>query len=133
MTTFEWAGRLLRRGDSGSAVRHLQQALNALGLDTGGADGSFGARTEEAVKSLQNKAGLQADGVFGPASAGALEKLLAASITTVADKLPPELAAAAKQHSAQVAAAAQAVVSSKDSEAAKDALKGAAGKLFGKK
>ncbi|KMM51962.1 hypothetical protein ACH95_23055 [Bacillus glycinifermentans] len=39
-----------------------------------GADGSYGNETMQAVKSLQKKAGITADGIYGPAT----EKALAA-------------------------------------------------------
>ena len=40
----------------------LQRLLNAKGIDTGGADGRFGARTYEAVLAFQKKVGLPLDG-----------------------------------------------------------------------
>lgn len=41
----------------------LQKRLNALGFETGGTDGRFGARTYEAVIAFQKSAGLPLDGV----------------------------------------------------------------------
>lgn len=41
----------------------LQKRLNALGFETGGSDGRFGARTYEAVIAYQKKHGLPLDGV----------------------------------------------------------------------
>ena len=41
----------------------LQKRLNAMGFETGGADGRFGARTFEAIVYFQKKAGLPLDGV----------------------------------------------------------------------
>lgn len=41
----------------------LQRRLNALGFETGGDDGRFGARTYEAVLAFQKKAGLPLDGI----------------------------------------------------------------------
>jgi membrane-bound lytic murein transglycosylase B len=40
----------------------LQKRLNALGFQTGGSDGRFGARTYEAILAYQKKAGLPLDG-----------------------------------------------------------------------
>lgn len=60
--------RSLRRGNKGNDVLLLQKLLNLLyaaSLDT---DGSYGAKTEAAVKSYQRSESLTADGVFGPAS-----------------------------------------------------------------
>jgi hypothetical protein len=41
----------------------LQRRLSALGFETGGADGRFGARTYEAILAYQKGAGLPLDGV----------------------------------------------------------------------
>ena len=53
---------LLKNGSKGDDVKKLQQKL---GLGT---DGSFGAKTEEAVKSFQLKNGLTPDGIVGDAT-----------------------------------------------------------------
>jgi hypothetical protein len=52
-------------GDSGSAVRRLQQRLAAAGFDPGGVDGKFGVHTEAAVKAFQRAHQLKVDGVVG--------------------------------------------------------------------
>jgi membrane-bound lytic murein transglycosylase B len=49
----------------------LQKKLTALGFETGGSDGRFGARTYEAIIAFQKARGLKVDGVPG-------RKLLAA-------------------------------------------------------
>lgn len=54
------ASTTLRLGSRGTAVLQLQQALNALGYDTNGADGKFGKGTERAVKAYQQANGLTA-------------------------------------------------------------------------
>ena len=59
------ASATLRLGSRGTAVLQLQQALNALGYDTNGADGKFGKGTERAVKAYQQANGLTADGKAG--------------------------------------------------------------------
>lgn len=51
---------LLRQGDTGEAVKALQQIL---GLKT---DGSFGPKTRQAVVGFQARHGLQTDGIVGP-------------------------------------------------------------------
>ena len=61
----------LRKGDKGSDVSELQSLLNELGYRDGSdamlaVDGSFGRRTEEAVKNFQRINGLGVDGVCGP-------------------------------------------------------------------
>jgi peptidoglycan hydrolase-like protein with peptidoglycan-binding domain len=60
------SGPVLREGAKGEAVRALQNRLNALGYNAGGADGAFGPKTEAAVKAFQKARGLTADGVVGP-------------------------------------------------------------------
>ena len=57
---------VLRTGSTGLPVRRLQSRMSAVGFDTGGVDGRFGARTEAAVRDLQQRAGPAVDGVVGP-------------------------------------------------------------------
>lgn len=66
---------ILRRGSVGPYVTSVQAKLIQLGYDLApyGADGQFGAKTEAAVRSFQLDAGLNADGVVGPATHAALE------------------------------------------------------------
>ena len=56
----------LRRGDSGKAVKALQNALNEHGFDCGKADGSYGKKTEAAVSAFEAANGIAADGVAWP-------------------------------------------------------------------
>jgi peptidoglycan hydrolase-like protein with peptidoglycan-binding domain len=56
---------VLRMGSSGLPVRRLQARMSAVGFDMGGVDGRFGARTEQAVKQLQEQSKLGVDGVVG--------------------------------------------------------------------
>lgn len=65
----------IKRGSKGNLVRIAQQKLIAKGykLPKYGADGSFGAETEQAVKQLQKDAGLQdVDGIIGKYTWGVL-------------------------------------------------------------
>ena len=55
----------LRRGSISNYVCIAQDDLNTLGYNTGGLDGIFGARTQEAVRSYQQKVGLSVDGIIG--------------------------------------------------------------------
>jgi resuscitation-promoting factor RpfB len=57
---------VLKRGDSGPAVRRVQRRLRIH------ADGVFGRGTERAVKRFQRRHGLVADGVVGSATRRAL-------------------------------------------------------------
>lgn len=56
-----------RKGAKGGLTRLIQQRLIALGFSCGkyGADGSFGAATESAVRAFQRSRGLTADGIVG--------------------------------------------------------------------
>ncbi len=58
----------LEKGDTGDAVKKLQQRLKELGYYTYGIDSSYGYRTVEAVKAFQKRNGLTQDGVAGPAT-----------------------------------------------------------------
>jgi N-acetylmuramoyl-L-alanine amidase len=60
------------RGDD---VRALQRNLNALGFETGREDGVFGATTESAVRQFQRNIGDEPDGIVGPETVLALERL----------------------------------------------------------
>jgi peptidoglycan hydrolase-like protein with peptidoglycan-binding domain len=51
---------VVKRGDRGSAVRQIQQALGIA------VDGVFGAQTERAVKRFQKSKGITVDGIVGP-------------------------------------------------------------------
>ncbi len=59
-------------------VQSLQTKLAKLGYFSGPVTGVLGPVTQAAVKTFQANAGLAADGKWGPASQGALEKALAA-------------------------------------------------------
>jgi N-acetylmuramoyl-L-alanine amidase len=60
------------RGDD---VVELQRRLNALGFDAGKEDGIFGPRTAEGLLEFQRNTGLAGDGICGPASVDALDRL----------------------------------------------------------
>ena len=59
-------------------VKAIQESLNFLGYDVGLVDGYYGPRTEAAVRAFQKDAGIYVDGEFGPKSADAMDKALAA-------------------------------------------------------
>ncbi|MBP1970314.1 peptidoglycan hydrolase-like protein with peptidoglycan-binding domain [Virgibacillus natechei] len=71
-------GNVLQRGDSGSAVRELQQALvdnnfyPDVNASDNGVDGVYGPDTEDAVRRYQTIQGLEVDGIAGPATLGSL-------------------------------------------------------------
>jgi len=60
------------RGDD---VLDLQEKLNALGFDAGRGDGIFGPHTTEALREFQRNVGAVIDGICGPESIAALERL----------------------------------------------------------
>ncbi len=68
--------RVLQRGDSGSAVMKIQEALIILGFPVPqvGANGIFGNETELAVRSYQEARGLSVDGKVGPETIGSLDE-----------------------------------------------------------
>lgn len=68
--------QLIEVGDSGRAVRTLQRDLRTLGFDPGPVDGDFGPLTNAAVVAFQKTHGLEPDGVVGPLTRGAMDKLL---------------------------------------------------------
>lgn len=60
------------RGDD---VASLQHRLSALGFDPGRPDGIFGPDSESALREFQRSAGIASDGVCGPATIVALDRL----------------------------------------------------------
>jgi N-acetylmuramoyl-L-alanine amidase len=67
----------LQRGDD---VVALQQRLAALGFDCGPVDGVFGRETAKALQEFQRRTGLVADGMCGPATFKALDRLSRATV-----------------------------------------------------
>lgn len=63
---------VLRQGDSGDAITALQQRLAELGYTIEDQQGEFGDSTAAAVQQFQQTQGLDADGLVGPRTAGAL-------------------------------------------------------------
>ncbi|MDG4832852.1 L,D-transpeptidase family protein [Solwaraspora sp. WMMD1047] len=64
----------LRLGATGPEVTALQERLTELGYWNGGADGSFGSLTQQAVYALQKSAGIGRDGIVGPNTEKALDQ-----------------------------------------------------------
>ena len=55
----------IKQGSLSNYVLIAQDDLNTLGYKTGGLDGIFGGRTEEAVRNYQRSRGLSTDGIVG--------------------------------------------------------------------
>lgn len=72
-TRFNSQNGMLRRGANGQQVTDLQSQLKALGHNPGPADGVFGQRTHDALRSFQRSQNLSADGVLGPKTQAALQ------------------------------------------------------------
>ena len=69
-----FAAETIRRGARGEDVREIQEMLIAKGyLEEGGADGVFGAKTEQAVLAFQQENALDATGIVGEATDKALK------------------------------------------------------------
>ena len=65
----------MMRGDD---VADLQRRLNQLGFDSGRADGVFGPNTDSAVREFQRGVGVNPDGICGPDTYRAFERLVRA-------------------------------------------------------
>ncbi len=67
-----WHSRRMMRGDD---VRDLQHRLNRLGFDAGAEDGVFGPLARAAIEEFQRNVGLTVDGVAGPQTVAALQRV----------------------------------------------------------
>lgn len=79
------AARTLKKGSTGEDVKKLQQALIDLGYLSDTADGTFGAKTQDAVTLFQAVNGLDADGLAGAKT----QALLFSGTALSADQAPP--------------------------------------------
>lgn len=86
---------ILKLGSKGQFVSELQANLARMGFAVGEIDGTFGERTENAVKAFQRAKGLEADGWAGPRTIEAIgkaleEKATAPKMAAVADHVQDE-------------------------------------------
>lgn len=79
------AARTLKKSSTGEDVKKLQQALIDLGYLSDTADGTFGAKTQDAVTLFQSVNGLDADGLAGAKT----QALLFSGTALSADQAPP--------------------------------------------
>lgn len=63
-------GALIKEGQRGGSVQHLQDMLSARGYPCG-SDGKFGPETKRMVEAFQRDHGCKVDGVVGPETLGA--------------------------------------------------------------
>lgn len=75
-TSVGTSGFPLKQGATGDNVLYLQYSLHILCCNPGGIDGSFGPSTEAAVKKIQNKYGMSADGIVGTGTWSKLQALI---------------------------------------------------------
>src|SRR5262245_49019148 len=66
---------VLRSGSTGLPVRRAQNRMSLVGFDVGGVDGRYGAKTESAVKDLQQRFQVTVDGVVGSQTWGIIDAL----------------------------------------------------------
>lgn len=78
--------RTLHKGDQGSEVVMMQQALAALGYLTTASDGIYGTGTQTAVRAFQADHSLDADGIAGKQTLSLLYSL--ANITPIPSTTP---------------------------------------------
>lgn len=67
--------RLLGRGSKGPEVQELQSKLAQLGYGVGTVNGTFGSKTETAIRSFQKDHGLRVDGLAGTQTITELKRL----------------------------------------------------------
>jgi surface antigen len=91
-TTVTTSSTAMRRGNSGSAVKELQQKLIRLGYSCGGygADGVYGQDTENAVRKFQTNNNLTQNGVADSKTLSAINKA-ASELKTVKVKITASL------------------------------------------
>jgi len=82
---------MLSNGSRGDAVTALQRKLFAMGFNPGTIDGIFGPKTDQAVRSYQEKKGLQVDGIAGPETFTSLGMMDAEKPAAVEAVRRPEL------------------------------------------
>lgn len=83
---------MLKNGSRGEEVTALQKSLMAMGINPGSTDGVFGPKTEAAVKQAQERCGVTADGIWGPGSQAAFDKMKAEMMNPTKDAEKPDAA-----------------------------------------
>ena len=100
---------VLKQGATGPDVTALQTNLKQSGFDPGAIDGNFGPGTKAALIAFQKSKGLQADGIAGPQTMGALQSGAATATGASTGTSTSGVGAAAGAGTAPTAGAATAV------------------------
>ena len=80
---------VLKKGMRGNDVFELQVMLNTLGYNCGEPDGTFGSKTDAAVRDFQAKNKISVDGKVGPVTMTLIEKLYDEKTGVKDDEEPP--------------------------------------------
>lgn len=83
----DWTSNVLRQGDSGNAVRLLQEILTELDFYDGSITGNYGRLTKEAVRLFQREHDLSSDGIAGPRTLGQIALLMGGSLVNPAEPI----------------------------------------------
>ena len=83
---------VVKRGETGTYVKWLQQGLHIMCCYDGTIDSTFGAGTESGVKKYQGKNGLEQDGMAGPATWNCLMSDIQAIQTALKVKVTTNMA-----------------------------------------
>ena len=92
----------LQNGSQGDEVTRLQQALIDLGYLSGTADGKFGNKTENALRTFQRTNGLEVDGLAGDKTREVLYAKQAAKVGTVVTPAPSSTASPTSENTGTV-------------------------------
>ena len=97
MTTGSFAMETMKRGTRGDDVREVQEMLISQGYLEGNADGIYGPKTEAAVLKFQQENGLDATGMVGEVTIGALKNGAAGAEVTAEEAVVTEETDAAEE------------------------------------
>jgi peptidoglycan hydrolase-like protein with peptidoglycan-binding domain len=73
---YDFGNSLLQKGDKGTTVENIQNALQTLGYYNDTVDGAFGTNTKTAIEAYQRDHGLTVDGVLGDSTRTSLKNVV---------------------------------------------------------